>query len=99
MLNGGKADDTAAATFLEEGSRTIGVWLPLALADLNAAMIAIIRMFAANHDEIKVPKRSESLGSWALPMMSRAIEADEKERDALEMFRSIERLSKRKNAK
>lgn len=65
------------------------------MADVVSVLMSIIRMFAANRDEVKIPKRSEVLASWALPMMSRALEADEKEREAMDMFESIERLSRR----
>jgi hypothetical protein len=55
-------------------------------------------MFAANGDKIKVPTRSEALSAWCLPMMSRSLKADEDEREAFELLKSVENL-KNKQAK
>ena len=73
----------------------MGVWLPLALADIAALMFATIRMWAAKPDEVKVPKRSETLASWALPFMASALKAEEEEAAALALFESVKKLQAR----
>lgn len=52
-------------------------------------------MFASNGDKIKVPTRSEALAMWSLPMMSRSLKADEEEREAFELLKSVENLKNR----
>lgn len=52
-------------------------------------------MFDANGDKIKVPKRSEVLAMWSLPMMSRSLKADEEEAAAFELLKSVENLKNR----
>lgn len=54
-------------------------------------------MQSAKPDQIKIPKRYEILAGWCLPMLSKSLEADEKEREALELFRSVENLNKKYN--
>lgn len=54
-------------------------------------------MFASKESKITVPKRSEILGGWVLPFLSQAFEEQEKEEEALEMFRSVERLKARQH--
>lgn len=73
----------------------MGLWLPLALSDVVALMFGLIRTWAANKNEIKIPSRSETLSSWCLPMLSRSLAAAEKERKAREMFESVERLKRK----
>ena len=78
---------------LDEGARTLGVWLPLALADIVALLFGVIRMWAANPEKVKPPKRSETLASWCLPMLSSSLKAGEDEAAALELLHSVERLA------
>ena len=59
-------------------------------------MVAIVRMLAANPEKIKVPTRSEALGAWCLPMMSRSLKADEDEAAAFEMLKAVEKLKSKK---
>ena len=63
------------------------------MADVYTALVALCRLWVAHPEEIKVPSRSQTLASWALPMLSKSIEAEEKERAALEMFRSVQSLA------
>lgn len=60
----------------------MGVWLPVALADILMALLGLIRQWAAKPDEIELPMRSETLQSWMLPTLSRAFKAAEKEVEA-----------------
>ena len=76
----------------------MGVWLPLALADLLASMFALVRMWASNPGEVKPPKRSEVLASWMLPMLSSSIKAGEDESAALSLFESVKRLAEKKES-
>jgi hypothetical protein len=77
----------------------MGVWLPLALADLATLMFASIRMWAAKPDAVKVPRRSELLKGWALPFMALALEAEEKEQEALALFTAVKNLKAKQEAK
>lgn len=58
---------------LREGTSTLGLWLPLALASLVQCVIGIGG---------KPPPRSEILRGWALPELAAAIKKDE---DAAQM--------------
>ena len=77
----------------------MGVWLPLALADMATLMFATIRMWAAKPDEVKVPKRSELLKGWALPFTASALMAEEKEAEALALFNAVKNLQAKLEAK
>ena len=83
---------------MREGEATIGVWLPLALADLMAALTCLIRPWLKDPNALKPPKRSETLKSWLLPMMAKSLEADEKESDALALYNSIKELKEKLNS-
>lgn len=73
------------------------MWLPLAMSDVYALLVANLRIWMKNPEALAIPKRSEILGRWALPMMSRAMSADEKEREALALLDSVRSLKKRFN--
>ena len=51
---------------LKEGAATQGVWLPLALAQIYQALIALIKMWAAKESGIKVPTTAEALKAHGL---------------------------------
>lgn len=70
------------------------MWLPLALADIYGALVALARVWAVNPDEVIVPTRAETLRMWALPMMASSLEASEKERAAAEQLAAVERIKK-----
>lgn len=84
---------------LDEGARTIGVWLPLALADVLTVLLGLLRAWSLEPERVPIPKRSESLASWCLPMMAKSLEAGEKEAEALEFLQSVERLAARQKEK
>lgn len=90
-----ESSETVAAAMLDEGARTMGVWLPLALADITTLLFGLIRMWASSPEKIAVPTRAKTLASWCLPMMAKSLEAGEKEAAALELLRSVERLAAR----
>ena len=77
----------------------MGVWLPLALSDIASLMFAVIRMWAAKPDAVKIPKRSELLKGWALPFMASALKAEEEEAEALALFNSVKNLQAKQEAK
>ena len=85
--------ETTTEVMLQEGGRTIGVWLPLALADIMMMLVGLARMWAVNGKEIELPKRSETLASWCLPMMSSSLKAAEEEDEALRLFNSVQQLA------
>ena len=79
-----ESGETTTAAALDEGARTWGVWLPLALADTVTLMFALVRTWAEDSAKIKVPRRSELLKSWALPFTGSALAAEEKEQERRE---------------
>ena len=55
----------------------MGVWLPLALADITALLVKLVAMWAKNGDEVEIPKRGEQLAAWALPFTASALKAED----------------------
>lgn len=80
---------------MREGEATLGVWLPLALADVFAALVCLMRPWLKDPNSLEVPERSETLRGWLLPMMAKSLEADEKERKALALFKSAKAIKAR----
>ena len=80
---------------MREGEATLGVWLPLALADIFAALVCLMRPWLKEPNALEVPERSETLRNWLLPMMAKSLAADEKERAALAMLNSVKALKAR----
>ena len=74
----------------------MGVWLPVALADLMRIMVALVRRVAGDTGEISLLKRSKILAMWMLPAMAAAVDEDEQEAEAFAMLESVRNL-KRKN--
>ena len=95
MLRDARQSGTATEALFCEGEATIGVWLPLALADIFAALVCLARPYLENPNSLPVPERSETLQDWLLPMMAKSICADEKERKALAMFNAVKALKER----
>ena len=95
MLKDARQGGTATEAFLREGEATIGVWLPLALADIFAALVCLMRPWLKDPGSLKIPKRSETLEGWLLPMMAKSLGEDEKEREALALFNSVKALKAR----
>ena len=60
----------------------MGVWLPMALADILMVLLSLVRQWSTNPDAIELPPRSDTLKSWMLPTMSRALAAAEKQVEA-----------------
>ena len=77
----------------------MGVWLPLALADVTALLVKLVAMWAKNGDEVKIPKRSEQLAAWALPFTASALKAEEEEQKALALFNAVKNLQAKQEAK
>lgn len=90
-----QGSETARDVFLNEGAKTIGVWLPLALADLKIAILAPW----VDKDKRKELSVSKTLASWCLPMLSKAFQAAEEEWEAKSLFETIDNLRKRQEAK
>lgn len=70
----------------------MGVWLPLALADITALLVKLAAMWAENGDEIEIPKRSKLLHDWALPFLSSSVKAAEEEQERREKAEKIKVL-------
>ena len=66
--------------------------MPLALADVVATLAAVARRAGGYTGEIKMPKRSEILKTWMLPVMSEAIAEDEAEAEAFALLESVKKL-------
>lgn len=66
------------------------MWLPLALADVCRYSIAPYLKRDAD-----MPKVSSILAGWCLPMLSRAVAANEDEQAALALFNSVKNLAER----
>ena len=63
-------------------------------------MLAAVAKRAGGYTgEIKMPKRSEILKSWMLPVMSAAIEEDEAEAEAFALLESVRRMNSRQEGK
>ena len=77
----------------------MGVWLPLALADIASLMFTVVRMWATKPDEVKIPKHSELLKGWALPFTASALKAEEEEQEALALFNAVKNLQAKQEAK
>lgn len=73
--------------------------MPLALAKIYQALIALITIWAAKESGIKTPTTAEALKAFFLPAMAEAMEEDEKEREAIALFESIKNLAARQEAK
>lgn len=56
-------------------------------------MVVLARMWAANPKEVDIPKRSETLASWCLPMMASSVKASEDEAEALQLFKAVQNLA------
>ena len=70
----------------------MGVWLPLALADITALLVTLVAMWAKDGDEVKIPKRSEQLATWALPFLSSSLKAEEEEQERREKAEKVKVL-------
>ena len=62
----------------------MGVWLPLALADIAALLVKLVALWAKGGDEVEIPKRSKQLHDWALPFLSSSIKVAEEEEERRE---------------
>jgi len=80
---------------LREGEKTLGVWLPLALADIMRMLAVVSRRAAGFTGEVDPPSRALILSSWQLPAMSAAVAEDEEEAKAFAMLKSVQDLAKR----
>lgn len=54
-------------------------------------LAAVARRAGGVMGEIKLPKRSEILKTWMLPVMGEAIAEDEAEAEAFAMFESVKK--------
>lgn len=97
MLSAGGEEETAQSRALKEGALTVGVWQPLAVAQIIGYLQAVCRFLYG--DKIKIQKTSEVLKSISLPLMAEALEADEKESEALELLEAVKRLKAKKDRK
>ena len=69
------------------------------MADVLCLLVGLVRKLAANPEEIEVPKRSETLESWCLPMLASSLKAEEQEAEALALFKSVEKLAEKQKQK
>lgn len=71
---------------MREGAAALGVWLPLAFADL---LTAVAKIGGTNLD------RERLLDSWALPELAKAVRRDAEECEEQETVEQFEMLFKR----
>lgn len=76
----------------------MGVWLPLALADVAALLVKLVAMWAKDGDKVKVPKRSEMLEAWALPFTASALVAGEVEMERKKFREFVDNLKTKSEA-
>lgn len=57
--------------------------------------MCMIRPWVKDPESMKIPKRSETLRDWCLPMMSASVAADEKESEALKLYESVKHMKER----
>ena len=74
----------------------MGFWLPIALANIHAAILA---PWINKADAAKALDISATLRDWGLPAFSRAIAEQEKENEALRLFRAVQTLKAKQEAK
>lgn len=70
----------------------------MALSEIEVALFAVVRACGLKVD---IPNTEDLLRGWGLPIMAEAVDVDEKERKAIELLRSVQRLAakqKRNNA-
>lgn len=94
-----EGSETAAAAFLDEGRRTIGVWLPLALADVLSLLVCLVRALSTHPEKVEVPTRSETLEGWMLPMLADSLKAAEEEEKALVVYHQVQAMAAKQQAK
>ena len=70
----------------------MGVWLPLALADIASLLLKLVSAWAENPRDVKIPKRSEQLKGWALPFTASTLEAAEEEQERREKAEKVKVL-------
>lgn len=70
----------------------MGVWLPLALADIAALLVQLCALWSKDGDKVKIPKRSEQLNVWALPFLSSSLKAAEEEQERREKAEKVKAL-------
>ena len=78
---------------------TQGVWLPLALATLVRVVMQLSSAFASKEQTFNIPKVSEVLEWFNLPVMAEAMNCGEKEAEAIRLFNSVKRLAEKQQGK
>lgn len=81
---------------MQEGARTWGLWLPLALADIRAAILA---PWIPKEKAGEALDLARTLAGWCLPVLSRAVKEQQAENEALALFNSIKNLAAKQEAK
>ena len=80
---------------MKEGQLTLGLWGPLALADILATLTALLRLQIRKEDQHKcpVPTRAETLKSWCLPFTAAAFERLEENNKARALFDAVKQMA------
>lgn len=94
LLTGSDPGESAQTALLREGEKTMGVWLPLALADIMLMLDVVSKRAAGVTGKIDIINRSEILKAWMLPVMGEAMAEDEAEAAAVAMLNSVRNLKK-----
>jgi hypothetical protein len=72
---------------LREGQAAVGVWLPLALADLIGWLAAGTTMGAT------IIRRADALDAWGLPELAKAVRNDDADAEDSATVAAFERLA------
>lgn len=73
---------------LREGAAAIGVWLPLALADVVGWLAAGATMGAT------IIRRADALDAWGLPELAKAVRNDDADAEDAATVEGFERLAR-----
>lgn len=77
----------------------MGVWLPLALAQMYQALVFVASAYASKDSGLKVPTVAEALHAFGLPAMAEAARADQKANESNDAMDELIRLAKRTGGK
>lgn len=79
--------ETEESVKLREGAAAIGVWLPLALADVVGWLAAGATMGAT------IIRRADALDAWGLPELAKAVRNDDADAEDAATVEGFERLA------
>lgn len=58
-------------------------------------LYTLVQEWAVSPEKVKVPKRSELLERWGMPMLASSIRGHEKEQEALAIYENVKHLAEK----